>query len=74
MNHFQQRQQMANQNNPQAATAQQQQRLMRPVMANNPGLRHLLQQVHIHFDFSKFTFFYTLTALFAATPVQATTY
>lgn len=36
--------QMANQGNPQAATAQQQQRLMRPVMANNPGLRHLLQQ------------------------------
>ncbi|KAJ8922602.1 hypothetical protein NQ315_007633 [Exocentrus adspersus] len=39
-----QRQQMANQGNTQAATAQQQQRLMRPVMANNPGLRHLLQQ------------------------------
>ncbi|KAJ8943634.1 hypothetical protein NQ318_005635 [Aromia moschata] len=39
-----QRQQIANQGNAQAATAQQQQRLMRPVMPNNPGLRHLLQQ------------------------------
>ncbi|KAG5897917.1 hypothetical protein JTB14_014033 [Gonioctena quinquepunctata] len=39
----QQRQQMANQGNPQAAGATPQQRLMRP-MSNNPGLRHLLQQ------------------------------
>ncbi|CAG9861461.1 unnamed protein product [Phyllotreta striolata] len=40
----QQRQQIANQGAPQSATAQNQQRLMRPVMPNNPGLRHLLQQ------------------------------
>ncbi|XP_056630408.1 mediator of RNA polymerase II transcription subunit 25-like isoform X1 [Diorhabda sublineata] len=43
----QQRQQIAAQNvqsTPQAATSQPQQRLMRPVMSNNPGLRHLLQQ------------------------------
>ncbi|XP_044255360.1 mediator of RNA polymerase II transcription subunit 25-like isoform X3 [Tribolium madens] len=39
-----QQQRMANQNNPQAGTAQQQQRMMRPVMGANPGLRHLLQQ------------------------------
>ncbi|XP_023012280.2 mediator of RNA polymerase II transcription subunit 25 isoform X2 [Leptinotarsa decemlineata] len=39
-----QRQQMANQANSQAATATPQQRMMRPVMSNNPGLRHLLQQ------------------------------
>lgn len=38
---------MANQGNPGGPTPQQQQqtRMMRPVMANNPGLRHLLQQV-----------------------------
>lgn len=43
----QQRQQIASQSvqgAPQSATAQSQQRLMRPVMSNNPGLRHLLQQ------------------------------
>lgn len=42
------KQRMANQGNPAAATTQQQQqpRMMRPVMANNPGLRHLLQQVY----------------------------
>lgn len=42
---------MANQGNPAGPAAQQQQqqqpRMMRPVMANNPGLRHLLQQVLI---------------------------
>ncbi|XP_045479240.1 mediator of RNA polymerase II transcription subunit 25 [Harmonia axyridis] len=39
-------QRMANQVNQQAANTQQQnqQRMMRPVMSNNPGLRHLLQQ------------------------------
>ncbi|CAH1159965.1 unnamed protein product [Phaedon cochleariae] len=40
----QQRQQIANQGNPQVAAQQQPQRLMRPSMSNNPGLRHLLQQ------------------------------
>lgn len=44
---FQQQIQIANQANPQAATTQPQQRLMRPVMPNNPGLRHLLQQVSL---------------------------
>ncbi|KAK9886904.1 hypothetical protein WA026_019161 [Henosepilachna vigintioctopunctata] len=38
-------QRMANQANQQANNPQQQnQRMMRPVMSNNPGLRHLLQQ------------------------------
>lgn len=31
--------------NPQPNLGQQQTRMMRPVMTNNPGLRHLLQQV-----------------------------
>lgn len=44
---------MANQGNPGGPTPQQQQqqqqpRMMRPVMANNPGLRHLLQQVCVN--------------------------
>ncbi|KAH0811821.1 hypothetical protein GEV33_010975 [Tenebrio molitor] len=39
-----QQQRMASQGNQQAANAQQQQRMMRPVMGGNPGLRHLLQQ------------------------------
>lgn len=44
------KQRMANQGNPGGPTVQQQQqqqqpRMMRPVMSNNPGLRHLLQQV-----------------------------
>lgn len=46
---------MANQGNPGGPTPQQQQqqqqpRMMRPVMANNPGLRHLLQQVCVNRD------------------------
>lgn len=39
---------MAAQGNPQVvpqANNPQQQRMIRPVMSNNPGLRHLLQQV-----------------------------
>ena len=43
------KQRMGNQGGPQAASMPQQQRMMRPVMANNPGLKHLLQQVvYIH--------------------------
>lgn len=44
---LQQLRQIANQANSQAATTQPQQRMMRPVMPNNPGLRHLLQQVSL---------------------------
>lgn len=44
---FQPQRHIANQANPQAATTQPQQRLMRPVMPHNPGLKHLLQQVSL---------------------------
>lgn len=43
----QQQRQIAPQGGPQGAP--QQQRMIRPVLANNPGLRHLLQQVKSDF-------------------------